>query len=339
MQVGVIGINSFSCPLIGLREKIFKIFSHLFSQSLSQVQASYVLVSTCNRSELYFSASCLSDTHTEILQLLREKIHEPFEGALYSYFGKECFLHLGRVICGMDSLIFGESDVQRQVKVAYETSRHLRKLSSSLHYLFQKGLKIGKEMRSNVFSSHCCLPEAVFMVLKRFQDKKVKKSVLFVGNSMINRTMASFFMKKGGHDLYMTTRNPNKKFSNLKICHWEICDRWMEFDVVIAATYHEGYILKSSQNLKDLKRHIVLFDLGMPRNIDPLLHYHPLIHLFNLHTLSQIANDHQKIEDKKIQFCETRIKRVIDKQMDLFYKKQTSRWRYASSCDKLAFLP
>ncbi len=339
MQVGVIGINSFSCPLIYLREKMTQIFSHLFSQSDSKLEASYVLVSTCHRSELYFSSFCLSDTHIKVLQLLREKIHEPFEGVFYSYFGQECFLHLGRVICGMDSLIFGESDVQRQVKVAYERSRHLRKLSSSLHYLFQKGLKIGKEMRTTVFSSHSRLPDAVFTILKRLQKERMSRSILFVGNSMINRTMASFFMKKKEYDLYMTTRNPNKKFLSLKIYNWEMCDRWMQFDVVIAATYHDGYILKECRKLKHLKKQIILFDLGMPRNMDPLLHYHPLIDLFSLHTLSQIANGQQKVTGKKIQFCETRIENVIEKQVDLFYKKQISKWRYASSCDKLALLP
>ena len=111
------------------------------------------MLSTCHRTEIYFSALNLAEAHSEILQVLRREIALAFEHELYSYFGFDCFLHLGYVVSGLDSVIIAESEIQRQVKVAYEEVQWYYPLPSCLHFLFQKSLKIGKEKRGNILLS------------------------------------------------------------------------------------------------------------------------------------------------------------------------------------------
>lgn len=329
MQVGVIGINHFSSTL-SQREKVARICLEKFSKELP---FHYVLLSTCNRTELYFSAPDLTQTHSHILQLIREDIEESIDQVLYSYFGADCFLHLGRVISGMDSLIFGESDIQRQVKIAYEWARSKWSLTPSLHYLFQKGLKIGKEMRTAELPTHAKLPLTVHFFIDCLGDED--KKILFIGNSAVNRTILSYFLKKGYQSLFLCTRTEKLPFSSVKLKGWEEIKKWTEYDVVISGTYHENYVLYPCS----IDRPIALFDLGVPRNIDPRLSYHPNIRLYNIDDLGQMANQTKKTSEKQVQLCEALIEKRVERQMELFRKKQQSRWRYLSGCEKLSILP
>src|SRR5690606_30288580 len=104
-----------------------------------------VILSTCNRAEIYFSGEDLAAVHSHLLSFLRAGVDVPFERTFYSFFGIDCFFHLCKVASGLDSAIFAESEIQGQVRVAYANAK---KLSSCLHFVFQKALKISKEIRS-----------------------------------------------------------------------------------------------------------------------------------------------------------------------------------------------
>ena len=152
MKIGMIGISTKSSEL-PLRELLAKACPKcLGGDSEAAAEYNVVLLSTCHRTEIYFSSEDLASTQTELLHVLRREIQEPFEHQIYSYFGIDCFVHLALVTAGMDSLILGESEIQRQVKMAYETACLYRALQSCLHFLFQKSLKIAQEARTG-FSS------------------------------------------------------------------------------------------------------------------------------------------------------------------------------------------
>lgn len=341
MQVGIIGINSFSSSL-SLREKVAKICRESFSKDCLKLNICHVFLSTCNRTEFYFSSPNLTETHGKILHLLRQHMRESFDQSLYSYFGRDCFLHLGRVISGMDSLIFGESDIQRQVKLAYELARTTGKLTPSLHYLFQKGLKIGKEMRTAVLPSNVCLPAVIYSLIECVHKFPQEKKILFIGNSAINRRIISYFYRKGCSHLFLCSRKKKEVFSSyVCIRDWSILENWSQYDAVISGTYHDNYILKRFSDACDVKRRqtaITLFDLGIPRNIDPGMLRYPFLYLYNIDDLSQLANQSKKISEKEIYLCETMIEKIVEKQMILFYQKQRARWRYNPSCEELAVL-
>ena len=89
MYVGIVGINHKSSSL-PLREALARAFEIVF------IKRCGVLLSTCNRTEFYFCARSLAEAQVEILALLREEMEGNFEHALYSYFGKDCFHHLGK---------------------------------------------------------------------------------------------------------------------------------------------------------------------------------------------------------------------------------------------------
>src|SRR5262245_20986881 len=117
MKVGVVGINHKLADL-KLREQLAKNCQKCFG-SLRAVNEHhhFILLSTCNRTEIYFSSEDLTTTHTYLLSILRMEVEGEFDHKLYSYFGVDSFCHLTRVTLGLDSAIIGETEIQGQVKL------------------------------------------------------------------------------------------------------------------------------------------------------------------------------------------------------------------------------
>lgn len=258
LSIGVLGINHKTADL-DLREAIAR-----GAQSLSGERALFflyptILLSTCNRTEIYFSAEDLAQAHSDLLAYLRMQIGEPFEHRLYSYFGIDCFFHICKVAAGLDSAILGESEIQRQVKVAYASSR---KLSPCLHFGFQKALKVSKEIRS-----HLALQQGaptLYRTLWRLAEWK-NRQILLVGYSEINRGLISFLLHKGVKNFSLCTRNPSQvEMDGVHVVNRSILSRWPEYDVIVCATKADEYLIRGTG-----RKTQVIFDLSVPRNVDP----------------------------------------------------------------------
>ncbi|MEM8727362.1 MAG: hypothetical protein AAGE99_01415 [Chlamydiota bacterium] len=321
MQLGIVGINHKSSTL-PLREAVAKAF-----QKACETKEG-VLLSTCNRTEFYFCARSLVTTQMEILSLLREEMGESFEHALYSYFGHDCFNHLGKVVSGLDSAIFGESDIQRQVKLAYKKARERGNLSHEIHYLFQKGLKIGKELRSSFLMAKkgMELPYIIQRILEKHGRPAQESRVLFVGNSAINRKLISFFQFRGAEKLTLCTRMKKGEFPKISVENWDILENWDRYDVVICGTRHEEHILQKSTRFL---RETLLFDLSVPRNIDPELGKHPGLKLYDIDRIGK--SEPERDGEREIALCENAVEKAVRKQMKLFKERKQAKWRYAVS--------
>lgn len=322
MQVGVVGINHKSSSL-SLREKLARAFQKEFNTPLNTI-----LLSTCNRTELYFCARSLSEKHIDVLGRLKAQMQGNFEHALYSYFGQDCFHHLGKVISGIDSAILGESDIQRQAKLAYEQAREWGELSHELHYLFQKGLKIGKEMRTSFLLTKkgIPLPQAIHSILEGNRKELKQCRVLFVGNSAINRKLIGFFKQKGCEKITLCTRMTTGEFPVVNVIHWEGLEMWSSYDVVVCGTHHDRFVIDAPQ--KEMEE-TLLFDLSVPRNVNPVLARHPQLKLYNIDQIGEIAR--KKKDAKEILLCENVIEKAVIRQMQLFNERRQAKWRYAAA--------
>lgn len=338
MEIGVLGVNHKSCPLY-LREALTKAFEKLFIESGEYSAFSYVLLSTCNRVEIYFAGQAIAHIHGVILSLLRKKMHLVFEHVLYSYFGEDVFLHLVKVSCGLDSALVGESDIQRQVKLAYEKTRVQYKLSSLLHYLFQKSLRISKHVRSfyDYAKRANQLEEIILLQLKTLLGDLSSKRVLFIGNSQMNRKILALFMTQFFQEIVLYSRRGEdlhllQKYPSLKMSLEDGLQNWQEYDVVISATKHEGYVLKKSDRTRQEK--IFLFDLSIPRSLDPALIKTPGVMLLNIENLVALFEEKKKFYRQELDACEKSIKQSVEAYTRRYLEKQMKKMLYlAASCD------
>jgi glutamyl-tRNA reductase len=328
MRIGVLGIN-FKSAGIDVRELVSKACQKRLSYA-SRIAEKYacVVLSTCNRTEIYFTWHNLADAHSELLHLLREEVPVAFEHQLYSYFGLDCFLHLAQVTAGLDSAIVAESEIQRQVKLAYEQTLLYHSLPSCMHYLFQKSLKMGKEVRSHLPLSHNqitiakILFEVSSQVLKGFLDMPV----LFIGNSEINRSVMTLFKRRGVERISLCTRSLHSaaemaERERLSLLSWDQLSSWKDYSLVICGSNAPHYIVSPSLAMAQCMTRLV-FDLSVPRNVDPSLARHPQLTLLNIERLGSLIADRQREHAIEIKQAEGMIQEGVWRSLRAFQQKE-----------------
>jgi glutamyl-tRNA reductase len=335
MRVGVLGINH-KLANLDLRDRLAQICQRRIApgQFMSN-DHSLVLLSTCNRTEVYFSSEDLAETHSHLLSILRYGIVENFDQKLYSYFGYDCLQHLCRVTSGLDSAIVAETEIQGQVKIAYEAAQAYSPLPSELHSLFQKGLSIAKKVRA-VLPTKPGLPDiehAIYQTGQHFFAAEYQPKILFVGASNINEKILSYVKGKYNNHITLcnrsfgTGRNFAEKYQVPQI-DWDHLAGWHQYDWIVLGTKCPTHLITHESDFECETKKLII-DLSVPRNVDPSLACHPKITLLNIDQINrrlkfcrrslseslgvaeeivstaiqyQVAN-HQKREHSRLQFC------------------------------------
>jgi glutamyl-tRNA reductase len=340
MRIGVLGINHKSSEL-SFQELLARACRKRLccDEEISQ-RLSCVVLSTCNRTEVYFSSNDLAAAHSELLQTLREEIDEPFEHKLYTYFGADCFTHLALVTAGLDSMILVESEIQRQVRIAYENTALYYRLPSCMHYLFQKCLQIGKQVRSSIFppTGHTSLSGMIWQIGQWVFNSTASKRVLFIGNSEINRKTLLLLKRKGVHQISLCTRSPAsaeelKSSHQVTLIDWTQLSSWKQFDWIICGTHAPDYLiscqdLRSNVNIDSddaLERMTpkLILDLSVPRNVEPALARHPQITLLNMEEVGHLIERKEQRDCIEVQRMEAFVWDRVRKHVLLFHQKET----------------
>lgn len=297
LRVGVLGIN-YKTAELPLREAIAKGAQSLAGERSLFFPHPTILLSTCNRTEIYFSADDLAQVQSDLLALLRGQIEEPFEHRLYSYFGIDCFAHLCRVTAGLDSAILAETEIQRQVKIAYAKASEVLVMPSCLHYLFQKAMKVAKSVRSQLALERGAptLFGTLWQIACQELGDLTKMKILLVGYSEIHRGFASFLAYKGVSEITYCTTFP-ERVPEKSVCGREELKNWGDYDLISCASQAEGFLIKG----KGKKRHLI-FDLSVPRNVDPEMKG---VILYNIEQIDQMIEQKKFMESDSLERLES----------------------------------
>jgi len=275
LRIGVIGINHKLADL-GLRDQLARACQRRFSPDRStHGDQICVLLSTCNRTEIYFSSLDLSITHTYLLGILRNEVEGEFDQKLYSYFGYDCFLHLARVTAGLDSALVAETEIQGQVKDAYEIATAYMQLPSELHFLFQKALKIGKQIRASLphKPGQPQLEHAILSAGQEIFKDSLNPKILFVGASGINLKVLNYLKGRRYNDITLCNRTTVKaehlaEAYKVKVLPWQQLGEWSNFDWIICGTKAPRPVIRTAATPCSAK---LVIDLSVPRNVEPNL--------------------------------------------------------------------
>lgn len=293
MEVAVFGIKGD----LSVRERAF---SHLLQacEALSQ-EKPLVLLVTCHRFEVYFTLSDTDQTLETLRCLAKQNDLEKYS---YLHLKKECFFHLCKTASGLDSLIVGESEIQRQVKKAYRQYKH--NLPFPLHYLFQKSLMISKQIRTKFLHQSKSFKLGSYL-LNSMINNYTNPKVLFVGNSEMNRSILSYF--KMFHNIQLSMCSRFEIRMNIHTIPWKQLHRWTQFDVLICASKQTSFCICPQQTVKKIS----IFDLSVPRCVDPSLSKDRNISLKNIDEIyAAISSNKEMLEKKCLLFIEARIDRL-----------------------------
>lgn len=334
MRLGVIGINHKLADL-KLREQLAKACQRRFgaSQSVHREHA-VVLLSTCNRTEVYFSSHDLAETHTYLLTILRNDVEEKeFDHKLYSYFGIDCFSHLVRVTTGLDSAIIAETEIQGQVKAAYENTLEFRVLPKELHFLFQKSLGIAKKIRSELQLGRGMpnLEHAIFNTGKHFFKTLEEVRILFIGASEINQKILNYFKTKNISDITLCNRSVEhsqllSEQLNVYLLEWsQLVSDWHTFDWIILGTKSPEYLITKRLLPSDAVGQKLIMDLCVPRNVEPSLGQDSRITLLNIDQLNRLLRIRNRNIDQSLSVADAMIFEASRQHISRYLQKEESR--------------
>ncbi len=326
MRIGVIGINH-KLASIELREMVAKACHKYFANGkIAHANCAFVLLSTCNRTEVYFSTHELAATHSYILNLLRDELEIDFEQRIYSFFGADCFLHLTRVTSGLDSAILAETEIQGQVRTSYEAAARTATLPAELHFIFQKSLQIAKQARNKLptSSGQVTLEHSIWRVCRKRGLESPK--ILLMGASQVNLNLMHYLQRRSYGQITLCNRTIEKAQTyshSASILPWEKRADWPAYDIIVCAT-KAPYLLVTKPKKKQVQTKL-FFDLAVPRNISSELGN--IAPLFDIDKLQNLINMQQTDLEAAIYSAENYINAAIPchmrtwQQRDL-YRKQ-----------------
>jgi glutamyl-tRNA reductase len=255
-----------------------------------------VLISTCNRTELYISAAEKITNLKEQMCFLGNASFETYSKYMTEREDTEVVDHLFKLACGMKSKIFGEDQIITQVKNSLTLARESNATDPVLERLFKMAITAAKKVKSTVRLS--AVEASVIQELKNVLDKdfdtlKDKKCIV-IGNGQIGQ-LASEFMVKQGALVTVTIRNYKTKKVNVpegcKIIDYR--DRYSilkDFDIIISATTSPHYTIKYSEchHLLEDGRFRVMADLAVPHDISEEFSQNPNIKMYDIDNLGGV---------------------------------------------------
>lgn len=323
-----IGLNHDTCPLdlraalaIGDHEIDSALQSLLMSDSISES----VILSTCNRTEIYSYASNLEEIVSWYAQF-RGFSHQELSPVLYQNSGELVARHAFRVASGLDSMVLGETQILGQLKNSVRKSDALGALGPKLRQLFDASFSVAKFIRTktDVGAHSVSLAAASVKVGERIFGSLAQSKVLFVGAGEMNRMSAEYFVSLGVQNVSFANRtlSRGRDLAEMLVGDFfplsEVAQKLSQFDIVVSCTGSPIPIIgkRAIEKAIEARRHkpILLIDLAVPRDIELEASELDDVFLYTVDDLGEIvregmqgreaaARDAEKIiEEKLIQF-------------------------------------
>jgi glutamyl-tRNA reductase len=260
------------------------------------------MLATCNRVEVYAAARDTVTTEQVAHCLARREAPPGEDGSrFYRYEREECVRHLFRVVCGMDSIVIGETEILGQVKKAYALARESGSAGPLLHRLFQRAFHVAKQVRSRTEITRGAVSVGsvvVDLAVKIFRDLAQRKVLLLGAGEMSERT-ARALSARGVSDIRVTNRSFERAERLAASVRGRAVafQRWpnecREIDILISSTAAQELLLTPEilgpMIRERLERPLFIIDAAVPRDVAPEVNEMDGVFLYDIDALQSIA--------------------------------------------------
>jgi len=268
-----------------------------------------MLVSTCNRVELYTVPREGKQGVERYLSAFRGPSGEHLDGYLYWHEGREAVHHLFRVACSLDSLVVGEPQILGQVKQAVRLAEGTGTLGRNLTRLAHRSLAVAKRVRTHTDIGRFRVGvgnAGVDLATQIFGSLRGRRALL-VGTGKMGRQVARALLSAGLDELVVASRSHTRAVEvaeahgGTPIGYDRVASYLSRVDVVITATDGHATVLGRKELRSAVRarfyRPMFLVDLAVPRNIDPGVDQIEEVFLFNIDDLSRIVMQGQEARE------------------------------------------
>jgi len=319
MKLFVAGLSFKTAP-VEIREKLAISASRLACYGcrlkLAGNLTELVLVSTCNRVELYGVGFEDDIDHLRIFQELSGSELD-FSPYLYVKEGMEAVQHLFSVASGLDSMVLGETEITGQVKQAYLAAQEARLTGKITNRLFQTALQTAKEVRTRTGigrGSTSVGSVAVELAQRIFDQDLSDKTLMIIGAGKMGEACVRHLAKKGPRAVLVANRSYDRaqelarEFSGRPIHFEQLLSAMEETDIVVSSTGCPHTILSGADlgavMSKRGNRPLFLIDIAVPRDIDADVQQLPNVYLYNVDHLEGIVRENVQNREQELARCQ-----------------------------------
>lgn len=304
--------------------------------------AEMVLLSTCNRVELYTAASDSAKTvddqatidegpnRDEVILFLADQRQLSPARLLESMIhrsGDEAVTHLFTVAASLDSMVVGETQILSQVKEAYELACESGSVGPLTHAAFQAASRVAKRVQREtmIHRKRVSVPSvAVGEIIPEFFDKLSDKTVVLMGAGEMGRETLRYLIDQGATDVRIANRTREhaetlaKEIGGCAIDWSELDQALIDADVLVCTTSSTEPIITKERfakiSSKRYQRVLLILDLAVPRDVDPMIGERNEVYLYSVDDL-QAACERNRQERRREW---PKAKRIIDEETARF---------------------
>jgi glutamyl-tRNA reductase len=339
MEIVLIGLNHRTAP-VELRERV-SFTTDQAQQAAEELRSKGVLsetlvLSTCNRSELYGVPPESAEDSAGAMELFLATFHQvelvALGSSLYRRRDREAVRHLFRVSAGIDSMLLGEAEILGQVRDAYQIAVDHGATGPVLNRMFQAALEVGKRARSetdigkrpvSVAFAGVKLAEQIFGSLKGH-------SALILGAGATGEQVVGHLRDRGISRLRVANRSRERAQElaarvGAEVVEWEHLPAALEWpDMIVSSVSSPEPVLSREMIERAMaarsNRQLFMIDLGMPRNIAASVTHLYNVYLYDMDDLSEIVEQNKRAREAEI----PRVEAIVNEHVEKFEVWQAS---------------
>ena len=275
-----------------------------------------VLVSTCNRVEIYGVGPRLGSRANVLFQELAGRDVD-FSSYLYVKEGVEAVAHLFSVASGLDSMVIGETEITGQIKQAYQAAQEARLTGRVTNRLFQTALQTAKEIRTQtgIGRGSTSVGSVAVELAERIFDRDLSgRTVMIIGAGKMGEACIRHLAKKAAKAVLVVNRSFERavnlagEFGGQAIEFDQLPSALKEADIVVSSTGCPHTILNRDDlaAIMPLRRNRPLFlvDIAVPRDIDSDVQELANVYLYNVDHLEAIVRENVRLREQELARCQ-----------------------------------
>ena len=280
-----------------------------------------VLVSTCNRVEVYGTTSAW--VRGKVLKIFKQLCPDlDVTSYVYVKEGAAAIEHLFAVASGLDSMVIGETEITGQIKNAYQAAQQVGLTGRVLNRWFQTALQVAKEVRTRTGIGRGATSVgsvAVELAEKVFSGDLSDKTVMILGAGKMGEACVRHLAKGGTRSVLVANRSLERaralaaEFNGCALPFEERLAAMTEADIVVSSTGSPTTVLHKHEIAGILSaragRPLVLIDIAVPRDITADVEELPDVYLYNIDHLEAIVRENSRLREQELSRCHEIISR------------------------------
>ncbi len=308
MAFNILGLNHKTAP-VALREKVAfneeRLVAALRTLRQESGVAEVVILSTCNRTEVYWSGSA---SGAELTQWLERHHGDDLDiaSSLYVHQEQQAVEHAFSVASGLDSMVLGEAQILGQLKDAYRVAQEAGSTGPALNKLFQAAFSAAKRVRTEtqIGANAVSLASATVSLARRMYADLGAKTALMIGAGEMNALAARHLASAGVKRIVIANRTLSRaqtlaaEIKGYAVDLTQLDKELADADIVVSCTASPTPLVTKSAAAAALRvrrrRPIFMVDLAVPRDIDPAVADLEDIYLFSIDDLQQLVDENRQ---------------------------------------------